>query len=113
MSSTRHNIKSPVYKYEIDRDKIKDYGISLSDVFTAMQVNYGGYQVNDFNQFGRTYNVVLEADSHYRGSTEGLRFIYVKTSSSTLVPLDTLLKPKLSTAPATISRFNGTRSLSF
>lgn len=111
--NTTYNIKSPIYKYEIDRDKIKDYGISLSDVFTAMQVNYGGYQVNDFNQFGRTYKVVLEADSHYRGSTEGLRFIYVKTSSSTLVPLDTLLKPKLSTAPATISRFNGTRSLSF
>ena len=109
---TTYKINSPIYKYEIDRDKVKSYGVSLSDVFTAMQVNYGGYQVNDFNQFGRTYKVMLQADTAYRGDTDGLKFIYVKSASGTMIPLDVLLKPKRSTAPSTISRFNATRSVS-
>ena len=51
-------INSPNYIFEVDREKVKNLGINLADVFTALQVNYGGYQVNDFNQFGRTYKVM-------------------------------------------------------
>ena len=104
-------ITSPVYNYEIDRDKVKNLGIQLSDVFTAMQVNYGGAQVNDFNQFGRSYKVMLQADLAYRSETDGLKFIFVKTATGTMVPLDTLLKPKNTSGPTSISRFNGTRSV--
>ena len=109
---TTYQINSPVYQYELDRDKIKNYGIPISDVFTAMQVNYGGYQVNDFNSFGRTYKVMLEAGSHYRNDVEGLKFIFVKSASGKMVPLENLLKPKMTTAPSIISRFNGKRSVS-
>ncbi len=102
---------SPVMQYEVDREKVKNLGIQLSDVFTAMQVNYGGYQVNDFNRFGRSYKVMLQADNDYRSSADAMKFMFVKSSSGTMVPLDTLLKPKLTSGPSTISRFNGTRSI--
>ena len=102
---------SPVVQYEVDREKVKNLGITLSDVFTAMQVNYGGYQVNDFNRFGRSYKVMLQADNDYRSSTDAMKFIFVKSNSGTMVPLDTLLKPRLTSGPSTISRFNGTRSI--
>ena len=65
-----YSVGSPVVQYEVDREKVKNLGIQLSDVFAAMQVNYGGYQVNDFNRFGRSYKVMLQADNDYRSSTD-------------------------------------------
>ena len=106
-----YSVGSPVVQYEVDREKVKNLGIQLSDVFTAMQVNYGGYQVNDFNRFGRSYKVMLQADNDYRSSTDQMKFIFVKSSKGTMVPLDTLLRPKLTSGPSNISRFNGTRSI--
>jgi len=106
-----YKINSPGYEFDIDREKVKNLGVDISDVFTALQVNFGGYQVNDFNQFGRTYKVVLQADTKYRNEADTAKFIFVKSSSGTMVPLDTLLKPKLETAPSIISRFNAARSV--
>ena len=108
---TTYKINSPVYNFDIDREKVKTLGVKLSDVFTALQVNFGGYQVNDFNQFGRSYKVMLQADTLYRTEAEAAKFIFVKSSSNTMVPLDTLLKPKLSTSASIISRFNGVRAV--
>ncbi len=108
---TTYSIDSPMYDFEIDRDKIKQLGISLRDVFTALQVNFGGYQVNDFNQFGRTYKVMMQADMPYRSEIEAARFIFVKSNTGAMVPLDTLLKPKRGTGTPIISRFNGARSV--
>lgn len=109
--STTFNIDSPNAEFEIDRDKVKDLGIELSDVFTAVQANFGGVQVNDFSQFGHTYKVVLQADTEYRSEIEAAKFIFVKNSAGTMIPLDTLLKTKMSTGASIISRFNGTRSI--
>lgn len=108
---TTYKISSPIYNFEVDREKVKNLGVSLSDVFTALQVNFGGAQVNDFNQFGRTYKVMLQSDTHYRNEAEAAKFVFVKSASGTMIPLDTLLKAKLNTAPSIISRFNGARSV--
>ncbi|ERL04580.1 efflux RND transporter permease subunit [Mitsuokella sp. oral taxon 131] len=108
---TTFSINSPTYEYEIDREKVKNLGVKLTDVFTAMQVNFGGAQVNDFNQFGRTYKVMLQSDLRYRNEAEAAKFVFVRSASGTMVPLDTLLRPKLSTGPTQISRFNGTRAV--
>lgn len=108
---TTYKINSPVYDFEIDREKVKTLNVNLSDVFTALQVNFGGYQVNDFNQFGRSYKVMLQSDTMYRTEAEAAKFIFVKSGSGTMVPLDTLLKPKLSTGASIISRFNATRAV--
>lgn len=108
---TTYKINTPIYEFEIDREKAKNLGVILSDVFTAMQVNFGGMYVNDFNSFGRSYRVMLQADMKYRSAVDATKFIFVRTTSGKLVPLDTIIRPKLSTAPASISRFNGTRSI--
>ena len=83
---------SPICKFDIDRDKIKQLGINLSDVFTALQVNYGGAQIADFVQFGRTYKVVLQSDVQYRNEAEALKFSYVRNENG-------------------VTRFNGARSV--
>ncbi|WP_094606596.1 Efflux pump membrane transporter BepE [Sporomusa silvacetica DSM 10669] len=102
---------SPGYEFEVDREKVKNLGIVLNDVFTALQVNFGGSQVNDFNMFNRTYKVVMQADTMFRNEADMTRFIYVRSSNGSMIPLDTLLKPKLTTGPSIISRFNAARSI--
>lgn len=110
---TTFNIASPTVEYEIDREKVKQLGVNLSDVFTALQVNFGGVEVNDFNQFGRTYKVILQSDILYRSEAESAKFVFVKGSNGHKVPLDTLVIPKFSTGPTQISRFNSSRAIAF
>jgi hydrophobe/amphiphile efflux-1 (HAE1) family protein len=102
---------SPGFEFEVDREKVKNLGIALNDVFTALQVNFGGTQVNDFNLFNRTYKVVMQADTMFRNEADMMRFIYVRSSNGSMIPLDTLLKPKLTTGTSIISRFNAARSI--
>ena len=108
---TTFNIASPTVEYEIDREKVKLLGVKLSDVFTALQVNFGGMQVNDFNKFGRTYKVMLQSDVLYRSEADCARFVFVKGSDGQMVPLSSLVTPKLSTGPTQISRFNAARAV--
>ena len=108
---TTFNIASPTIEYDIDREKVKLLGVSMSDVFSALQVNFGGMQVNDFNQFGRTYKVVLQSDTLYRSEADSAKFIYVKGNDGQKVPLDTLITPNRSTGPTQISRFNMSRAV--
>ncbi|MBP3723237.1 MAG: multidrug efflux RND transporter permease subunit [Selenomonadaceae bacterium] len=109
---TTYSIDSPICKFDVNREKIKQLGVDLSDVFTALQVNYGGAEVNDFVKFGRTYKVVMQSDTQYRSEKEALKFNYVRNGIGAMVPLDSVLTSKLSTSASIISRFNGTRSVS-
>lgn len=113
LSSVRSSFKAntPSYEYQVDREKVKNLGIQLSDVFTALQVNFGGTQVNDFNQFGRSYKVMLQADTRYRSEADSLKFISVKSQAGDMIPLDTILTKSITTGPSSISRFNGVRSI--
>ncbi|MBR4642672.1 MAG: multidrug efflux RND transporter permease subunit [Selenomonadaceae bacterium] len=108
---TTFNIASPTVEYEIDREKVKLLGVNLADVFTALQVNFGGMQVNDFNKFGRTYKVMLQSDVLYRTEADCAKFIFVKGSDDQMVPLATLVTPHYSTGPTQISRFNAARAV--
>lgn len=108
---TTYSITSPIVQYDVDREKIKNLGLDISDVFTALQVNFGGYEINDFNQFGRTYKVVLAADSQFRNEADMTRFMFIKGSDGQMVPLNTLIKPVYNSGPAIISRFNASRSV--
>lgn len=104
-------INSPGIEFEVDREKVKNLGVNLDDVFMALQVNFGGTQVNDFNRFGRTYKVMMQADQQFRSEAEAMRFLYVRSSTGAMIPVDTLLKTKTTTAPSSISRFNAARSI--
>lgn len=108
---TSFSIASPVYKYDVDRDKVKQLGVRLDDVFTAMQVFYGGAQVNDFNEFGRTFKVVVQADTAYRSDVDGLRFMFVRNSKGEMIPLDSLLKPVETTGANVVHRFNAAKAI--
>ena len=108
---TTYSVGSPIYEFEVDREKVKNLGLNISDVFTAMQVNFGGFEINDFNQFGRSYKVVMQAESNFRDEASTTRFIYIRGSDGQMVPLNTLIKPKLDSGPAIISRFNASRSI--
>ena len=108
---TTYNISSPTVEYDIDREKVKLLGVNIADVFEALQVNFGGMQVNDFNKFGRTYKVMLQSDVLYRSEADCARFVFVKGSGGQMVPLSTLITPNLSTGPTQISRFNAARAV--
>lgn len=105
------SIDTPGYSFDVDREKAQQLGVPVSDVFTALQTFLGGVQVNDFNRFGRTYKVVLQADEKFRNDVDDTRFFFVRSSTGTMVPLNTLLKPKTITAPQIIKRFNGYRAI--
>lgn len=108
---TTYQINTPNYLFDIDRDKVKQLGVSLSDVFNVLQINFGGYPVNDFNKFGKTYKVMLQSDTSYRGDVDSTKFMFVKNAQGTMIPVSTLLKPKLESAPTIVTRFNGAKSI--
>ena len=109
--STTFSVTSPSYKYELDQKKIEMIGVNLADVYSALQVNFGGMEVDDYNRFGRTYKVVMQSDVYFRGEVDMLKFMYVKGSSGQFVPLDTLVSYKLNTGTTQVTRFNGKRSV--
>ncbi|WP_425060490.1 Efflux pump membrane transporter BepE [Sporomusa carbonis] len=111
MVYTTFRSDTPGYRFEVDREKAEKLGIPVNDVFTALQTFLGGLQVNDFNQFGRTYKVVLQAEPQFRNDVEATRFFFVRSSAGTMVPLNTLVKPVPINSPATITRFNGARAI--
>src|SRR5690606_22398238 len=106
MIYTTFRTDTPGYRFDVDREKAKKLGIPVDDVFTALQTFLGGVQVNDFNRFGRNYKVMLQADPLFRNDVEALRFIFVRSSAGTMVPLNTLVKAEMTSNPSIIKRFN-------
>jgi len=86
---TDFSIGVPQYYFDVDRDKVKSQGVALSDVFSALQIMLGGMYVNDFNKFGRTYRVMLQAESQYRATDEDLSRFFVRNAAGGMVPLST------------------------
>jgi len=110
INSTFH-IDTPIYQYEVDREKVKSLGISLTDVFSALQVFLGGAEVNDFNNFGRTYKVVMQSEPQFRQTPDDTRFFFVRNASGEMVALNTLVKAIPTTGPAVVQRFNGYKTI--
>jgi hydrophobe/amphiphile efflux-1 (HAE1) family protein len=109
--STTFRAETPAYQYDVDRDKAEQLGVNIDDIFTALQVFLGGRQVNDFNQFGRSYKVTVQGDADFRKNVDATRYLFVKSSNNTMVPLNTLLKAKRITAPTSITRYNGNEAV--
>ena len=107
MAQSSFKANTPTYRYEVDREKAKALGVPIQDIFTTLQTFLGGVPVNDFNRFGRTYKVILQAEPEFRSDAEATRFFYVRNSSGSMVPLNTLVKPVLTTGQSLIKRFNG------
>ena len=97
---------TPQLFVDVDRTKVKTLGISLTEVFNSLQVFTGGYYVNDFNQFGRTWQVNLQADSSFRVTADQVRQFKVRTADGSMVPLGTIAKVEETTGPSQITRYN-------
>lgn len=111
MIYTSFQMNTPGFQFEIDREKVEKLNVPLDDVFDTLQVFLGGSQVNDFNKFGRTYKVMLQSEMEYRSDIDNTRFFFVQSSDGTMIPLNTLLKPKSINAATLISRYNGARAI--
>ncbi len=103
-TSFRANI--PQLYVEIDRTKCKTLGVQLDDVFNALQVYLGGYYVNDFNRFGRTWQVNAQADAKFRMQPRDIRLLKVRNAAGDMVPLGTLATVRDSSGPQIINRYN-------
>ncbi|MEN6406439.1 MAG: efflux RND transporter permease subunit [Thermoguttaceae bacterium] len=91
---------------DIDRDQAKTMGVSTSEVFNTLQVYLGSLYVNDFNRFGRTWQVNIQADADYRRRIEDLKQYKVRNAAGEMVPLGTMATVREITGPVTIQRYN-------
>jgi hydrophobic/amphiphilic exporter-1 (mainly G- bacteria), HAE1 family len=101
---------TPQIYLDIDRDKAQVLGVKVSDIFAALQSTLGTYYVNDFNVFGRTWQVNIEADTPFRDHLDDIDKIYVRNSRSDMVPLRALASVRLVQGPQTVVRYNGYRA---
>jgi multidrug efflux pump len=96
----------PVLNLEIDRTKCQALGVESNEIFNTLQVSLGSFFVNDFNQFGRTWQLNLQVDSRFRDRASDLLKLQVKNKQNQLVPLGTVLSVRDSSGPMAIERHN-------
>jgi multidrug efflux pump subunit AcrB len=97
---------TPQLYVDIDRTKSKTLGVPLSAVFDSLQVYLGGYYVNDFNEFGRTWQVNLQADAPFRLDPDTVRQLKVRNSKGEMIPLGTVATVHDSSGPVMVTRYN-------
>src|SRR5215216_7060717 len=85
-------INTPQLDAEVDRAKAKAQGIPLQNVFETMQINLGSLYVNDFNRFGRTYQVVAQADAKFRTNADDITKLKTRNVDGKMVPLGSVMK---------------------
>jgi multidrug efflux pump len=98
--------RTPQLYAEIDRTKAKTMGIALTDVFDALQAFLGSYYVNDFNRFGRTWQVNVQADAPFRTNAEIVQQLKVRNADGDMVPLGAVATVRDSAGPVQITRYN-------
>jgi hydrophobe/amphiphile efflux-1 (HAE1) family protein len=103
---TSFSTSTPQFNYDLDRNKAKLLGLNLPDVFNTLQIYLGSLYVNDFNLFGRTFRVTLQADANGRGSASALSRLYVRNAAGGMVPLSTLGSLTPIVGPETVPHYN-------
>jgi hydrophobic/amphiphilic exporter-1 (mainly G- bacteria), HAE1 family len=102
---------NPSIWLDIDRDKAQSLGVAVSDVFSTLQAALGGLYINDFNLYGRTWQVILQAESADRADVSALDRIYVRDIRGEMIPLRALASNRYVVGPQVISRFNNYRAV--
>jgi multidrug efflux pump len=101
------DINVPQIDSHVDREKAKTYGIPLADVFDTMQVYLGSLYVNDFNRFGRTYQVNVQAESPYRLHPEDIGHLRTRNAQGEMIPLGSFVNVKSIYGPDRVMHYNG------
>ena len=104
------NTGMPQLFAHLDRTKAMQLGVDVQDVFDTMQTYLGSTYVNDFNRFGRTYQVIAQADTAFRAKPDDILRLQVRNASGEMVPLGAMVTVKEITGPDSASRYNGFRS---
>ncbi len=105
-----YNINTPQLYADLDRTKAQQLGVDVQSVFDTMQIYLGSLFVNDFNAFGRTYQVVAQADKEFRSRPEQILKLKVKNQSGQMVPLGSIIRITETNGPDSVARYNGFRS---
>jgi multidrug efflux pump len=108
---TTFSAATPGVYLDIDRTKAQALGVSISDIFTALQATLGGYFVNDFNLFGRVWQVNIQGLPQDRNDISAMWKIYVRSKSGAMVPLRALATAHIVVGPAYITRYNDTEAI--
>jgi multidrug efflux pump len=109
VNTFRSNV--PSYKVNLDLDKVQTLGIPATDAYDALQTFLGGLYVNDFNVFGRTWQVMVQAEPEFRTEPRDIDRFYVRTGGGDMVPLGTLSTVTATSGPDVIYRYNRNRAV--
>ena len=104
---TSFRVNVPQLYADIDRTKARQLGVPVPDIFEALQTYLGSVYVNDFNKFGRTYSVRVQADAKFRAYAEDVARLQVRSSNGQMVPLGAVLNIKTAAGPERAMRYNG------
>ena len=105
-----YKINVPQIYADVDRTKAKQLGLNINEIFDAMQVYLGSLYVNDFNTFGRTYQVIAQADKEFRDTPEDILKLKVRNDKGEMVPLGAVLKVSETFGPESAQRYNAFRA---
>jgi hydrophobe/amphiphile efflux-1 (HAE1) family protein len=108
---TTFTATNPSIYLDIDRARAQALGLNMSDVFTALQATLGGIYVNNFNLYGRTWQVNIQGDAANRGDISDIWQIYVRNGTGQMVPIRSIASLKIVTGPQVITRYNNYRSV--
>ncbi len=100
-------VNVPQLDANVDREKAKTQGVPLQNLFETMQIYLGSLYVNDFNRFGRTYEVIAQADAPYRLSAADITRLKTRNDKGEMVPLGAVVKVTETHGPARVMRYNG------
>lgn len=101
----------PAYKVDVDLDKVQTLGIPVTDAYNTLQTFLGGLYVNDFNAFGRTWQVLVQAEPRFRGQPGDINRFYVRNGEGSMVPLGTLTRVHATAGPDVVYRYNRFRAI--
>ncbi|HTM91839.1 MAG TPA: efflux RND transporter permease subunit [Flavisolibacter sp.] len=111
-ASTSFNPNFPQFMIDIDVAKVKTAGLSVSDILNVMQGYFGGVYASNFNQFGKQYRVMYQAEPSFRANPQSLNDVYVRNASGTMAPITSFMTLTKVYGPQSISRFNLFTSIS-
>jgi hydrophobe/amphiphile efflux-1 (HAE1) family protein len=100
-------VNVPQVFVHVDREKVKSLGVSLGDVFRTLQAMLSTLYINDFNLYGRTYRVQLEAQPRFREKPEDIGRLYVRGPNGAMIPISSLIRTEFQGGPSLVQRFNG------
>jgi hydrophobe/amphiphile efflux-1 (HAE1) family protein len=104
--TTTYSATTPNYRLAVDREKVKKLGVPVNDLFATLQMFMGGYQVNEFSNFGRNYKVTIQADTEFRTAVRDISKLFVRNAQGDMVPLDAVTTPAPSTGARFMQRYN-------